>query len=172
MAKKDYVRKGGASFPALHTTRSFAAYIGKSERWVRSACQDGVIMACQQIGGSWWIIAEDTLLRPRALKGMDGELLDLGLPKEKIIGHTYVVKPPEYKKKVGNPEGNPQRKVTVKGWPRIKRELGVGRDKIYHMTGVHPFTQKKMENYEPVISDVVWKLAHVLDMEVEDLLRE
>lgn len=158
--------------PFLHTTRSFAAYIGKSERWVRAACQDGVIMACQQIGGSWWIIAEDTLLRPRALKGMDGELLDLGLPKEKIIGYTYVVKPPEYKKKVGNPEGNPQRKVAVKAWPRIKKELGVGRDKIYLLTGVTPVTQAKMERYEPVTSAVVWKLAYSLDKEVEDLLRE
>lgn len=172
MKTDNYKRKNGLDMPKLHTVPSFAHYIGKSERWVRQACEDDVILAKQKVG-SWWVIAEDTLFRPRALRGMSGELLDIGLPDEKIIGKTYVVPAPEYKGIRGNPEGNnhPKDKVILQGWPRIKRGMGVGREKIYKKTGVHPETQKKLERYEPVTSAVVWKLVYSLGIEVEDLLR-
>lgn len=157
--------------PPLLTVRQFAHFIGKSERWVRQACQDEVILACQKVGHNW-VIAQDTLFRPRALRGMSGELLDVGLPDDKIIGKQYVVPAPEYKETHGgNPNGNPKRKVQLLGWPRIKKELGIGRDKIYAKTGVHPETQKKLERYEPVTSEVAWKLAYNLGRDVEDLLR-
>lgn len=170
--KRKYVRKGGGDFPRLLNVPQFAHKIGKSQRWVRDACEDGVIVACQKVGYIW-VIAEDTLFRPRGMRGIDGELLDLGLPDDRIIGVTYIVPPPpEYKeKKEGNPNGNPQRKVLLAGWPRIKKELGIGREKIYKKTGVHPETQKKMENHVPVTSEVAWKLAYSLDREIEDLLR-
>lgn len=171
MSKNKYVRKGGGDLPKLLNVSEFSHFIGKSKRWVRAACEDGVILACQKVAGMW-VIAEDTLLAPRGFRGMDGEILDLGLPPERIIGTTYVMPPPPKPKKPrGNKRGNPKRKVVLVGWPRIKEELGVGRDKIYHMTGVHPATQKKLENYEPVIPEVAWRLAYSLGREVEDFLR-
>jgi hypothetical protein len=173
MAKKDnYVRKGGASFPTLFTTKEFAHHIGKREEWVRRACRDGVIRACQKVGGNW-VIAEDTLLAPRALKGMPGDLIDFDLPVERIIGRTYVVAPPEYKGKgKSNPHGNKRRKITLLGWPRIRDETGLSKNKIYEKTGVHHFTQKKLDNLEPVVSEVAWRLAYYFDVEIEDLLRK
>ena len=170
-SKRKYVRKGGGDMPRLLTVPQYAHYLGKSARWVRNACEDGVILACQKVG-SQWAIAEDTLLRPRYLKGMSGELLDLGLPPEKIVGKLYVVPKPTYKDKHrGNPKGNPRKKVILQGWPRIKEELGVGREKIYHKTGVHPETQKKLENFQPVTAEVAWRLAYSLHIDVEELLR-
>jgi hypothetical protein len=172
LAKRNtYARKGGGDMPPLMLVSEFAHHIGKSRRWVRAACEDGVITACQKVGDYLWVIAEDTLFKPRALKGISNELIDVGLPQERVIGVTYVVPPPEYVEKTGNPNGNPQRKVTLNGWPRIRKELGMGRDRIYDKTGVHPETQKKMERFEPVTSAVAWKLAYSLDKEIEDLLR-
>ena len=157
--------------PVLLSVPEFAHYIGKSERWVRDACEDGVIVACQIVGRNW-VIAQDTLFRPRAISGIDGMLLDYGLPEERIIGKTYVVPAPEYKgTNPGNKHGNPKRKIVVKSWPRIREKLGVGREKIYKLTGVTPETQKKLEKFEPVTSAIAWKIAYNLDMDIEDVLR-
>jgi hypothetical protein len=165
-----YTLIGGGELPKLLTAKQFASHIGKSPRWVRQACEEGRLLACQMVGHTW-VIAENTLISPRYLKGFPGELLDVGLPKERLIGKTIVVPPPEYKKQKGNKLGNPKKKIALPGYIRIKEELGMGRDRIYIKTGVHPETQKKLENGETVTAKTALKLAYALDKEVEDFLR-
>src|SRR5215213_4664530 len=94
--KRSKTRKsGGGDFPRLLTVRQFGHKIGKGEHTIRDWCSKGLILAAQKVGYQW-VIAEDTLIRPRFFPDMPGTWID-NLPDEMLaIKNPYPVPKPEY----------------------------------------------------------------------------
>lgn len=173
MRKSNHKRKGGLDFPELMTAKEFAAYLGRrSVKWIKEACKRGQILACQKVGGDW-VIAKDTLIRPRHLQGMPNELIDMDLPIEFLLpGEPMEIQKPVYKPhpkdlhKVGH-----NRKVKLPSLRRIRIEKGMSQYDLYEESGVSRDTQRFAEKGLDVLPTTALRLAYGLDVEVEDLLR-
>lgn len=171
MAYKKHVRKGGGDFPHLLTAKEFAAHIRKSYRWVREACEDGRILACAIVGGDW-IIAADTLIRPRHMEGFPSILLDTDLPEEMILGEYRVDSTaPVYAERKGNPHPIQQRLMSVPGLQRIGNERGYSRAFVSALTGVHKNTVGAAWKGGKVTPQTVLKLAQGLEVDPMELIR-
>lgn len=155
--------------PELLSIRQYAAYLGKSYMQVWNALHRGRIPRSQYVDGTWVIAKDATILR----SGLENDPLIANLPAE-FISEGVVKYPsaiPENKKIVRNwkPTGD-SRKVVIWGYNDAVKDMGIR--EIYRITGVHPSTQKKLRDEEPVQPSVVWSLSRNLGIEPEDLLRK
>ena len=143
----------------------FASKCGKSPRWIRTACEEGRILAAQWVVDRW-IIPEHALIRVKHT--------DMSLPPEMIGGEPYPE--PEYKGGKGAmPFSQPYlplpKLVNLPGLRRIRAKRGLSQEKVYKLTGVTPGAQRNAERGSEVRARTAVKLARGLDVDVEHLLR-
>ncbi len=168
-------RKNGKDFPKLLTVREYAALVLEGRRsvsWVQDACKRGQILASQIVGGDW-VIAEDSLIRPRHMAGFPNELIDMDLPLDLLVpGESVEVEPPQYhpKHKDLHKLGD-VRKVKVPSLRKIRLEKGLSQYDLHRLSGVTRQTQRNAERGWYVHPATVLKLADGLDVDVEDLLK-
>jgi hypothetical protein len=163
---------GRPDMPELMSVRMFAHHLGKGEVWVRQACKDGRILACQKVGNNY-VIAKDTLIRPRYMQDFPGHLLDVDLPPEFILGtEPYEVPMPEYRKP-GNPDRtrDPRRAVKLHSFRHVFMESEMSYHKLQHMASVSGQTINKALNGGRVAPEVAVRLANALGVDISELLR-
>jgi hypothetical protein len=150
----------------------FARKISKPVEWVRVACEEGRILACQKVGIQW-VIAEDTLIAPRFFKDIDPIMLD-HLPEDMVLGDYRVeVDVREYAENPRNKEGKRKRvSVPAGGLRTVMDEQGLSQYDVNRLTGVTRVTIRKALGGERVQADVVLRLAYGLGVDISDILRE
>lgn len=156
------------NLPNLYTARQYALLIGKPKSQVSYLLSKGRIPEAQKVDGRW-IIPENAVILERDFR-RDPNMIQYAKLFSEIPEIDTSVELPEKTWPVspGKPEVE---KVKVPGYARIVEEVGLGKGKIYTLTGVHPLTQNKMLRGEPVIPSVVVRLSVGLEREVGDFLR-
>lgn len=153
--------------PKLYSARQLAEVLGKSVAQIRIMLRQGRITQAQLVDGRW-IIPSTFRIIPHGIS--DDIRLLRGMPE--ILMSFEPEKNSQIKKDKGFVPGNPHPRgkptVLVKGFNKVRGNLS-GRE-IYHRTGVHPATQKKMREGEEVHPAVVLRLVTGLETTVEELL--
>jgi hypothetical protein len=159
---------GRPDMPVLMTVRQFASHIGRGEHWVRDACKDGRILACQKVG-HFYVIAQDTLIRPRWMEGVP---LDVDLPDDMIFGAEPIhVDPPVYKEvRKGNKKGM-QKLKKLPSFRKVMDEKGYTYAEIRYMTGLGLNTIGNARNGGQVTMQSALRLANALEVDISELLR-
>lgn len=163
-------RSGGGDFPRLMTVREFAHHISKGEHTVRDWCGKGLILAAQKVGYQW-VIAEDSLIRPRFFPDMPGTWID-NLPEEMLaIQNPYPVEKPEYtNKRKGNKNAN-QRNKRLHSFKRIMDEQGLTYEDVRARSGVAQHTVARARDGRKIRLDVALRLADALEVDISELIR-
>jgi hypothetical protein len=160
--------KGGGKLPELLTLRQYASHIGRSEDWVREAVKDGRILAAQKVG-HFWVIAKNSLIRPRWLEGVP---LDVDLPDDIIFGAPPIeVEPPKYKHVRGGNKKGSRKLKKLPSFRKLMDEKGYTYRDIRYMTGLNLQTIGNARNGGRVTMQSALRLANALEVDISELLR-
>lgn len=153
-----------AKIPRLMTAPQFAAWIGKSHRWVLTALKEDRIPEAQKLPIGWVIPANAKVVV---------KYTDIALPQEMVLDIERRPEP-EYKdfSARGNPNPTGAKRIELPGYAAIVKKRGLSQRNVQKRTGVHPHTQRQAIAGKPVNVHSAWKLAKGLGLTIEDLLRK